>query len=830
MTMTANDLLSRFETIESAIHSTKSDALNVQLVSAALAYAQAGFKVIPIAEDGKNPICKNGLDDATDNTDQIRAWWSAVPKANIGLVTGSTNGIGVVDIDVDNGKNGFVELESLDVVLPETVYQDTPRGGRHYIYSIEEPVANAIGWFGKGSAIDVRGERGYILAAPSIVRGKPYTLAVGEEVSAFPRMFSARANNQRKKSESLTEVVKSAPIKLNQSAVEQAIGFLEVCEAAVQGQFGHNALLSAANALMHGYALEAATAKKLLWQYYNPRCDPPWDPSNKSDHRDFERKVDEAVRFGSLQEKGYLLLEVIKQQEEGGAAIAAALLSANENALPAITLMPSEPEVEEKKVKPTSSRWKDLPTATPFKVDMVHVGVGEDPLSKLYKLRDSLPDRDELCTPPGNVGRLARYITETAGKAQPWLAVGASLSAHGAALGRLVRDIDNTRTNMYCVGIGISSAGKDHPLKAVQDVLEVAGCGSMLGGSDMTSDTAILQSLEDLPTHSGLIMLIDEMGLILKAVTKSQNNTQSSANIVPTLMKLYSSATSVYRGKVYAQKKMHVITEPHLCVWGATTPETFFAAVKSDNIRDGFMGRIMPFQTKTFPRYISGRGKPPPSEVVAWFSDCYSRTQEATENYVTVGDRQVSVPNITMIEETDGAKKAREEFALLCEKLVLQAHTDTNRNSEAMSLWGKAHENCRKIALTLAGADRMVINKQLMDMAIAYTIIILTDYVESICGKMADTSEQECANAILELLMEGYHIKDGEDAGKTIKGFMPKRDITRRTQKWDNRVRQEAINRLMDGEMVLHAPQAMDKYGKNGLMLADLAKKALEST
>ena len=73
----------------------------IPMGSVALALAQAGMHVFPVWPGQKRPANKTGLKGATRNPKKIKAWWSKIPTANIGIATGSS---GLVVIDCDTGK------------------------------------------------------------------------------------------------------------------------------------------------------------------------------------------------------------------------------------------------------------------------------------------------------------------------------------------------------------------------------------------------------------------------------------------------------------------------------------------------------------------------------------------------------------------------------------------------------------------------------------------------------------------------------------------------------------------------------------------------------
>lgn len=111
---------------------------------------------------GKHPRTENGLDDATRDPDQIRAWWKKWPTANIGINCG-LSGLLVVDLDT------YKELyRGDDLAMDEdTTTALTGGGGSHLLFAQAE--GDAFGNRNKNlpDGIDIRGHGGYIIAAPS---------------------------------------------------------------------------------------------------------------------------------------------------------------------------------------------------------------------------------------------------------------------------------------------------------------------------------------------------------------------------------------------------------------------------------------------------------------------------------------------------------------------------------------------------------------------------------------------------------------------------------------------------------------------------------------
>jgi hypothetical protein len=141
-------------------------------LEAAVEYASHGIPVFPCNPLDKKPLTSNGFKDATTDETRVRAWWQRWPNAMIGVPTGPTSGMWVVDLDVDpakkiDGKATLDQLIAQHGPLPPTLVTITPRGGRHLIWTWDPniEIRNSAGRIGPG--IDVRGNGGYVCWPPS---------------------------------------------------------------------------------------------------------------------------------------------------------------------------------------------------------------------------------------------------------------------------------------------------------------------------------------------------------------------------------------------------------------------------------------------------------------------------------------------------------------------------------------------------------------------------------------------------------------------------------------------------------------------------------------
>lgn len=141
-----------------------------RLLDAALLYAGWGWPVFPLRPGLKVPATTNGFKDASTDLDQIRAWWDATPKANIGLPTGGS--FDVIDIDAPTGWGSYAKMQDTDA-LPDVHGVVSTAGAGLHLYVKPHPGRRSAA--GTLPGIDIRATGGYIVAPPSVdYRGYGY--------------------------------------------------------------------------------------------------------------------------------------------------------------------------------------------------------------------------------------------------------------------------------------------------------------------------------------------------------------------------------------------------------------------------------------------------------------------------------------------------------------------------------------------------------------------------------------------------------------------------------------------------------------------------------
>jgi len=730
------------------------------MLDAALAYAGMGWQVFPCRPKAKAPLTPHGCKDATTDPETIRAWFVRWPDANIALACGPESGVYVVDIDLDteHGVNGWDSLKAFPG-FPPTVMQRSPRGGAHYFFASSNPPRNKNSF---RPGIDIRSTGYYVMLTPSVhPNEKTYEWEPGKSpfdcrLAEFPASMRPEAENVAPWERRPAAAVKPPACPASTPVVERARAYLLECEPARQGQAGHEKLLWAARALVVGFELPESTATYLLWADFNQRCVPPWDASKPADVKDFERKVAEVAKTPGSKPRGWLLDELGMRGDDALLAYGSLLRD---------DLLASAADMERDEARPEIIRPR-----------------------KKEKVIPVIPE--ELLHPPGMVGQIADWITSTAICPQPLLSVGCSLTACGALFGQKVRDESNGRTNLYMMGVAASSAGKDHPSKCIRTLFAHAGASAILGGSRVTSDTALEMALMSNPIQ---LFTWDEMGHFLSSIKQAgagSGGAQHLRTIVPALMELYSSAGDMYIGKQKADGEIRRIEQPHVCVWGLTSPDVLFEGLSTRELRDGWLGRVITLISHDRPKPNPLKAVPAPEAIVQMTQAWIQRVVPPPEGVGNILGATTCFQHTTVTQP--GAYQIFSEFNDRCYARML----DCDKNSDDVQfLWGKAFQNARRIALIVANGtqfDGAEITPQHAKFGCDFIEWNITQFAEEIRDNLADNAWESDKHKILKLL---------EKRGSA---GMSKSDLTRLTpQLRDKRTRDAYIDDLREGGQVV---------------------------
>ncbi len=154
-----------------------------QMENAALEYAKRGWSVIPIRPQSKTPLLPTWKEyqQRIATEDEIKGWFRTRPDANVGIVTGRISGFVVLDVDGDAGHASMTGK-----MVPVSPQATTAKGYHVFLKHPGGSVPNKVGLL---PGIDIRGDGGYVVAAPSIHEsGHVYSWAISpeEELADLP--------------------------------------------------------------------------------------------------------------------------------------------------------------------------------------------------------------------------------------------------------------------------------------------------------------------------------------------------------------------------------------------------------------------------------------------------------------------------------------------------------------------------------------------------------------------------------------------------------------------------------------------------------------------
>ena len=384
---------------------------------------------------------------------------------------------------------------------------------------------------------------------------------------------------------------------------------------------------------------------------------------------------------------------------------------------------------------------------------------------------DPGPFPQHLLAVPGFIADVVAYNLATATRPQPTLALAAAICLQSVLAARKVRDERGNRTNVYCVGVAPSGAGKDHARKVNKNILFQAGLNRLEGNEDLASDAGLVTAVEHQPA---ILFQLDEFGRFLRTIGDPKK-APHLFNLLGALMKLFSSADTVFRGKAYADKKRNrVVDQPCVSVYGTTVPEHFFESLTIDSLNDGFIARLLVFEADATPARQRAGEQPVPDAILdaaRWWGE-----------YRPGGNLRDEHPQPAEIQCTDAAGQRFDQLAAMVD--VEMAKPD----ADGRSLWARAEEKACRLALLYAcSADRQ---RPSIDADAARWACELSEYLTRCMLYVAH-----------EWVADGLFDARQKRVLRIIRrenGRIGRSDLCRKTQWLTQRERQEVIDNLIE--------------------------------
>jgi len=316
-----------------------------------------------------------------------------------------------------------------------------------------------------------------------------------------------------------------------------------------------------------------------------------------------------------------------------------------------------------------------------------------------------------------------------------------------------------------------SGAGKDHARKVNKNVLFQAGMNILEGNEDLASDAGLVAAVEHQPA---ILFQLDEFGRFLRTIGDPKK-APHLFNVLTALMKLFSSADTVFRGKAYAERKRNkVVDQPCVSVYGTTVPEHFFESLTGDSLNDGFIARLLVFEADATPPRQRAEEQVVPQpilEATRWWGD-----------FKPGGNLRDEHPEPLVVPSTDEARACFDALAAVVDGELGRPE------SEGRSLWARTEEKACRLGLVYACS----VNREspMIDEAAARWACDVADYLTR---RMLFVAH--------EWIAEGQFDAQQKRVLRIIRrvgGRIGRSDLCRRTQWLKQRERQEVVDNLIE--------------------------------
>lgn len=203
----------------------------------------------------------------------------------------------------------------------------------------------------------------------------------------------------------------------------------------------------------------------------------------------------------------------------------------------------------------------------------------------------------EICQPAGLLGEVVEWMNRTASTPVPQHNLGAAIALLGTCMGRRWESPTRARTNFYIMALARSGFGKDHPMDAGRALMIGCGLDKLVAAEETKSDSAIRKVMERYPVA---VMFMDEFGGWMRKIL-DRRAAAHDKRMRDLLLTFFSRANGDYMGAEGASERAVVIRNPHLCIYGASTPADMWKAFDSASGEDGLLARFLIFEAADKP-------------------------------------------------------------------------------------------------------------------------------------------------------------------------------------------------------------------------------------
>lgn len=532
---------------------------------------EKGFFVLPLMANKKIPCTKGGVYDAQNTKEYVDQAWTDSSKNNIGI---ACDNILVIDVDVKSG-DGVADLKLMEDELGKLDPKGkvvTPSGGLHLYF--RNPKCDISGqthivFHGQKTQIDIRVNKQYVVAPPSIVNSSSYRWEIEpssvDELTELPQKwidFLPKKNGQKQIDQPVIQFdIPSDKVRYVQERCWRYLSKEE--RPAIQGQGGQHQMFTIMNVIFNGFALSKQDGYPVLMKY-NEICQPPWDMNNPTDAHWINKEIDKVIATASS--RGSLLNAPRK-----------------DDYLPAL-----------------SSSFLDVSKKPVIIVDDINKFFNKEkpmsgqslPETKAECYDDEFFISPELLKVPGFISEYIGILRETTPVFNEYTSFSGALALLSLLIGPRFC-FEGTYSNIYIVSLAFPGEGKEAPRNLNQHILTCANRDDYFG-RNFTSGEAIE---DQIIKYGRKLYQVDECDFLFSNIAQGRESYQKS--IQASFLELYSRVVGLFKrrdnanntnNKTFGEKS---IWNPFFVFLGTAPPTKYFESLSRRIAEGGLFARLI---------------------------------------------------------------------------------------------------------------------------------------------------------------------------------------------------------------------------------------------
>lgn len=537
-------------------------------LTAAKRLADLGINVFPCDANKRPRPGVKWKEEATTDARRIDSWWRRYPNSLPAFSPGR-HGLVAIDCDRHGKDDGVVALETLardngdDPRDWPTV--ETPSTGRHVFFRQNGSLTNARGMLPAG--IDVRGSGGYVIAeGAELPDGRSYHplgdgLVTALQADAIPDLpqwlattLASRAVDDARSAEIIatSRVPAAAPAHRPETGARERAAFeaaladeVRKVTQAGEGQRNHTlniAAFSLAQMVASGWGGQSEVDTALT------------EAALACGLRQPEIRKTIASGFASGSKKPRAALDDREGYGDAGPDIEIRLTKVN-----GVTIVADTGEVVDDVEEPDEEESE----APPIDEALTHVD--------------------------GVLGEVIDFIVATSRRPNRRLALSAALPLMGTMLGRRMATPTDSALQLYVIATYPTGGGKQHQLDAIDRLMRSADLARHIGPSQFMSMSALVKHVAASPLS---ICAQDEFASIISRITEKRASAHDKG-ITLVLRSLFNCNFGTATTPAYANTSSVEIVAPALSLYGPTTPDEFYSAMRGKDVVSGFLNRFL---------------------------------------------------------------------------------------------------------------------------------------------------------------------------------------------------------------------------------------------